>query len=177
MAKDPKAPPDSDEDNPDGKQKGNPDPNVQALQQKLTEKDRLLKVALEQIEEIKKSKDKDTEATKSEVEKLTDTVKTLTDGIEKINSENRKKELAAKFPDILPDFLLGKTDEEAEIIAAKQREITKQNYDEKPSAHGPMFTSMADADKAIEAVKMNPSLKVEQKIQKIREIKLEREKI
>lgn len=177
MAPDPKAPDGSENGQPDGKQNGNPDPNVQALQKKLTEKDRLLKEALEQIEEIKKTKDEKNDETKSEIQKLTETVAALTGQIGDINAETKKAKLAEKYPDILPEFLLGKSDEEVELIVEKQRQKIMENYDEKPSAHAPTYSSRGDVDKAIEKIKDDKTIRTDAKMMKIRELKMIREKI
>jgi len=112
--------------------------NVKALQQKLTEKDKEIKSVLSEIEDMNKKGSGDSEAVKK-IEDLKKTVETLTDQIETINTEKQKEDLAKKYPDILPDLLLGKSPEEVEIIVNKQREITMKNYDQKPSAHAPIY--------------------------------------
>jgi hypothetical protein len=177
MAPDPNAPTDSDKDNQDGKQKGNPDPNVKALQQKLTEKDRLLKETQEKLDKIEREKGKKTEEEKSEIQKLTEKVANLTGQITTINAESEKAKLAEKFPDILPEFLLGRSTEEQELIVEKQRKKIMENYDAKPSAHAPTFTSRGDVDKEMKKITEDSTLKTEAKMVKIRELKQIREKM
>ena len=150
--------------------------NIKALQKKLTDKDVEAKKILADIEEIKKEKSKNSEGDEK-IEALTKTVEALTGQIGTLNSDKRRAELKAKFPDILPDLLIGKSDEEAELIVNKQREITMQNYDEKPSAHAPVYKNRDEADTEMERIKNDKSLKLETKMQKIREIKLKRDEI
>lgn len=177
MVPDPNAPDGSDNGQPDGKQNGNPDPNVQALQKKLTQKDRLLKDTQEKLDKFVEEKGKKTEEEKSEIQKLTDTVKALTSQIESINVESEKAKLAEKFPDILPEFLIGRSTEEQELIVEKQRKKIMENYDEKPSAHAPAFTSRGEVEKEMKKIVENTSLKTEDKMVKIRELKQIREKM
>jgi len=171
MGKDPKDPEDPEKGNPPGNPTGNPDPNVQALQKKLTEKDRLLKETQERLEKLEQEKGKKTEEEKSEIQKLTDTVATLTGQITTINTESEKAKLAEKFPDILPDFLIGRSTEEQELIVEKQRKKIMENYDEKPSAHAPTFSNRGEVDEEMKKIVEDPSLKTEVKMVRIRELK------
>lgn len=148
--------------------------NIKALQQKLTEKDLETKKILAEIEELKKKGSENSEAEKK-IEILTKSVETLTAQIGNLNTDKRKEELSKKYPDILPDLLLGKSDEEVEIIVNKQREITMKNYDEKPSDHEPIYADRDAVDKELARVKEDNTLTTEAKLQKVRELKLRRE--
>lgn len=150
--------------------------NIKALQQKLTDKDLEIKKTQADIEDLKKKGSEDSETDKK-LETLGSMVKDLTAQIGSLNTEKQKEELAKKFPDILPDLLLGKSPEEAELIAEKQRKITMQNYDQKPSAHGPVYKDRNEADEAIERIKKDPKLSTVDKLTKVREIKLKKDEI
>lgn len=150
--------------------------NIKALQKKLTDKDLETKKILEEIAELKKKGSGDSEADKK-IETMTKTVAALTEQIATLNADKRKAELQKKFPEILPELLLGKSDEEAEIIANKQKELTMKNYDLKPSAHEPIYKDRDAVDKEISRVKEDKTLSTEAKLQKLRELKLKREEI
>ena len=131
-----------DSDNPDDP-KGNPpaiDPDnpkpedIKSLQKSLSEKDVLLKQALSDVEGFKKTKEneeaekkkkadeKKTEA-ELEMDKMRKDMKTMSETLEIVNNSKRKDELKEEYPDILPDLLVGKTDEQIEKIVDKQREM------------------------------------------------------
>lgn len=147
--------------------------NIKGLQKKLSEKDLAVKNALEEIEEFKKKGLGNKEETQK-IDDLNKKIENLTGQIGNIEKEKRKEELQKKFPDILPELLIGKSDEEAEIIVKKQREIIQKNYDEKPSAHEPRYTNASDFDKEAEKIKQDKTLDTDQKLVKIRELKLKR---
>lgn len=144
--------------------------NVKALQQKLSEKDLEVKKILTEIEELKQKGSQDSEADKK-IEALSGTVKELTGQIGQLNTEKQKEDLAKKYPDMLPDLLLGKSPEEAEIIVNKQRAITMKSYDEKPSAHAPIYKDRNEVEEAIERVKKDPKMSTTDKMTKVRELK------
>lgn len=144
--------------------------NIKALQKKLTDKDMEVKNVMSEIETLKHKGSEDSEAVKK-IEALTKTVEALTGQIGNINTEKQKEELAKKYPDILPDLLLGKSPEEVEIIANKQREITMKNYDEKPSSHAPVYKDRNEVEEAIERVKNDPKINTTEKMTQIRELK------
>jgi len=150
--------------------------NIKALQQKLSEKDQATKSALEKIAELEKKGTGDNEAVK-QIQALTDTVKSLTDQVGNINTEKQKEDLAKAYPDILPDLLLGKSAEEREIIVTKQRELITKSYDEKPSAHAPIYKDTNAIDEAISRIKEDKSLDTESKFVKIGELKQERDNL
>jgi hypothetical protein len=153
--------------------------NIKALQQKLTEKDQEVKKGLVKLEELEKLEKVNSQTSESEkkIEILTKTVEGLTTQIGNFNIEKQREEIAKAYPDILPDLLLGKSPEEREIIVNKQREITMRNYDQKPSAHAPMYRSRDEIDTAIEQINQNKKLNVIDKLTKIRELKLKKDEI
>lgn len=167
--KDPKDPANS--GNPDGNQKGTPDPNVVALQQKLSEKDVELKTMQAKMAELEKSKQGD-EGTNKVLSEMSETVKTLTATISKMESDKQREVLKVAYPDIHPDLLLGKTTEEVERLVKEQRETISKNYTLLPSAHAPKYSSRAEIEKEIEALKSDPNLTTEQRLMKARDLKI-----
>lgn len=168
---DPKDPQDPPAGNPDGNQKGTPDPNVVALQQKLSEKDVQLKETLAKIAELEKTKQGD-EGTNKVLSEMSEQVKTLTATISKMESDKERERLKSAYPDIHPDLLLGKTPEEVERLVKEQRETISKNYSLLPSAHAPKYTSRAEIEKEIETLKSDPNLSTEQKMMKVRDLKI-----
>lgn len=150
--------------------------NVKALQAKLSEKDLATKKVQEQIAELEKKGPSDSEATK-QISELTEQVKSLTGQIETINTDRKREELAKQYPDILPDLLIGKSPEEAEVIVNKQRKITMQNYDQKPSSHSPVYKDRNEIDAEVERVQKDPKLSTVDKMTKVRELKLKKDEI
>lgn len=150
--------------------------NVKALQKKLTEKDDGLKKAQSDIEELKKRGSGDSESEKK-IEQLTVLIGEMKKEVGSMTAEKQKEALAKQYPDILPDLLVGRTPEEQEIIVKKQRDITLQNYDERPSAHAPVFKDRNEIDTEMERVKKDPKLSTDDKMAKIRELKLKKDEI
>lgn len=171
MGQDPQDPQDpAKPGNPGGNPGGNPDPNVIALQQKLTEKDRELKAAQAKLEELEKPKP-GSDQNANAVAELQKTISELTGTIGTMTSEREKERLAKAYPDIVPDLLLGKSQEEIERLVKAQRETIDRNYQRLPSAHAPVFADRGEVEKEIEAVKVNKALSTDEKLQKIRELK------
>jgi hypothetical protein len=144
--------------------------NIKALQKKLADRDLEVKTIQEEIEKLKTSKPEDS-AADAKIEALTKQVEALTGQIGNLNTDKEKEDLAKKYPDILPELLVGRNPEEQEIIVTKQREITMRNYDQKPSAHGPVYKDRNEAEEAIERINKDPKLSIPDKMTKIREIK------
>lgn len=143
--------------------------NIKALQQKLTEKDIEHKKTLERIEELEKKGSGDSESVKK-IAELTETVTALTSQIGEINSEKKREELRQKYPDILPDLLIGKNDAEIEALVEKQRAATQQTYGARPSAHEPQFKDRSEVDAEIQRVKEDKSIDTDTKLVKVREL-------
>lgn len=146
--------------------------NVKALQKKLSEKDVELKKVTTETERLKTSAP-DSE-THRQIETLTKTVTDLTGQIGELHQDKQKELLAQQYPDILPDLLIGKSAEEREIIVNKQRAITLRTYDEKPSAHAPVYRDVNAVNEAIDRVKSDRTLNTEAKLAQIRELKLKK---
>lgn len=176
MGQDPKGPQDPPKDgNPSGNPAGNPDPNVVALQQKLTERDKELKSALSRIEELEKSGSSNTSETQKAIEGMQKTIADLTGTISSMNSDRERERLARDYPDIVPDLLLGKSQDEIDKLVKAQRDTIAKNYQRLPSAHEPVFADRSEVEKEIEAVKADKNLSTDEKLQKLRELKQARD--
>lgn len=172
MGQDPKGPQDPPKDgNPSGNPAGNPDPNVVALQQKLTERDKELKAALARVEELDKSRNAGSDETRKELEAMRKTIEKLTGTISSMETDKERERLKDAYPDIVPELLIGKSKDEIEKLVKAQRDTIAKNYQRLPSAHEPVFADRSEVEKAIESVKGDKSLSTDQKLQKIRELK------
>lgn len=167
---DPKDPKDPTPGNPHGNPPGNPDPNVVALQQKLTERDKELKAMQDKLAELEKGKGTDS-ATQKAIEDMSATIKTLTGTIGNMEQEKERERLSKAYPDIIPDLLLGKSQTEIESLVVKQRETIQQHYVLQPSSHAPKYASRGDVEKEIDRVTEDKSIPVTEKFVKIRELK------
>lgn len=172
MAEEPKGPTGPKDGNPGGNPSGNPDANIKALQQKLSEKDVELKKAQADLEAAKKSSDNGGKL--EEIQKLNETVATLSKQIGEIGAEREREKLATKYPDILPELLVGKTEADQERIVKAQRDLIASRNEGAPSAHAPQYKDASEIDKAMEAVKADRSITTEEKMAKLRELKLRR---
>ncbi len=146
--------------------------NIKNLQKKLTEKDLELKKKEEELKKKKKPEEKKGE--NEEIKKMNETINNLNKTISKIKAKDEKKELSQKYPDILPDLLLGKNEEEQELIVKKQRELMEKEHGEFPSAHGQIYKNENEINEAIEKVKEDKTLDTETKLVQIRQLKNEK---
>ena len=181
---DPKEPPKGD---PPVIDPDNPTPeDIKNLQKALSEKDVDLKKALTDIdgfnkiksdEEAEKKKDADKKKTETELEmqKMRDDLKTMADALKIFNDGKRRDELEKEYPDIEPDLLVGKTDEQIEKIVEKQRAKNKEIYGDSKFFIKPRYESEDDIQKEIDVVKKDKSLRGDQGAVKI--LHLMREKL
>lgn len=176
MGQDPKDPKDPEHGTPPGTPPGNPDPNVRALQQKLTEKDKEMKSLQTKIEELEKKGSGDHESQR-QIAELTATVKTLTEEIGKVTTDRKREELRQKYPDILPELLIGKSDEEVESLVKRQRETMESRYERRPSAHEPQFKDRQEVDTEIERVKGDRTIDTDAKLLKVRELERRKQEL
>lgn len=180
-------PDDPNNGNPPAIDPDNPKPeDIKNLQKSLSDKDVLLKQALSDIEGFKKTKeDEEAEAKKKadekktddekEKEKMREDLKTVTEALQVFNDGKRRDEIAEEYPDIEPDLLVGKTDEQIEKIVEKQRAKNKEIYGDSKFFIKPKYESEDDIQKEIDEVKKDNSLKGDQGAVKI--LRLMREKL
>lgn len=172
---DPKDTPDpSKNGNPPANPPGNPDPNIVALQKKLSEKDVELKAAQEKIAAAEKAGQATDETTRA-LTAMSEEVKKLGGTIAQMESDKERERLRGAYPDIVPELLLGKTHEEIERLVVAQRETIEKNYVRQPSAHAPQFASRAAVEAEITRLETDNTIPIATKFAKLRELKIERD--
>ena len=176
---DPKGnPPEIDPDNPKPE-------DIKALQKLLSDRDVKLKDAEKIIADAKKLGDEKTEKEekekrekedkeKSEIELLKDEIKEMRSEIGNFNTEKKKESLAKEYPDIEPDLLVDKTDEQIKAVVEKQRERSKKLYGDSKGFLQPKYESIDDIDKEIEAIKNDKTQHGDQGALKILQLKREK---
>lgn len=153
---------------------GTPDPNIVALQKKLSERDVELKAAKEKLAVLEKE-GKGTDETSRAIAEMSATIKQLGDTITKMESDKERERLRSKYPDIVPDLLMGRSDEDIERLVTAQRETITKNYVRQPSAHAPQFADRAAVETEMARVEADKSLPVAEKFAKLRELKNQRD--
>ena len=129
------------------------DEDFKKLQKTLSQKDLDLKKIEEDFEKIKKTNDDKKSDSEKKIENLSKTVEDLTKNIEVMNTAHQSEVLQKTYPDILPEFLIGKSNDEIEKIVDKQREVNKKMYGDSQHFAPPSFSTEADFDEAIDKVK------------------------
>lgn len=145
------------------------DENIVALQRKLSEKDVLLKKALDELEKSKHP-NVDREIVKT-LETLRADMKIMSDEIAVNRKEKTMKSLAEKYPDILPELLLGRDEKEIESIVAKQRARNKEIFGDSKHFTEPSYSSAEQIQKEIDAVSSDKKLSGEQKALKVLQLR------
>jgi len=142
--------------------------NVKALQRKLTERDNALRDALAKVDEL--TKKPPTNAGDEKIAALTEQIKALTGSMTALTQEREREALTKQYPDILPEFLMGKSSEERESFVTRQRALVQHQIDTLPSSHKPVFSSRQDVEAEIERVKKDPLLSTDKKMARVREL-------
>jgi hypothetical protein len=163
-------------DNPANKDNPNESENIKALQRKLTEKDKELKLLQEQQKNSESDQGEKNEATKL-MEKILEENKNLSSKIDEINLDKKADLLKEKYPDIATDLIIHLDDDQIESVVEKQREISKKQYGDSEYFKSPQYTNISDIDSEIEKVKSDTSLSVEKKFEKVSELKSARDKL
>lgn len=125
------------------------------LQKTVSQKDVELKKVLEKFEAVNKKKDDKKSETEKALEKMSETVETLEKTISTMNTAQESERLLKKYPDILPEFLAGKNEDEIEKIVDKQREVNKKLYGDSQQFAPPGFSNEAEIDEAMEDIKQD----------------------
>lgn len=155
--KDPIDPPKPGDGNDGGKPNGNPTvEDLKNLQKVVSEKDKMLKEAEAKLAEIQKNKEDGRSETEKLISSLKDEIKGMADEVKNLNTEKRREKLAEKYPDILPELIIGKSDEEIVKIVENQRALSKKLYGDSNYFRQPTYAEEADIDKEIEAEVKNP---------------------
>ena len=123
------------------------------LQKSLSQKDVDFKKLEKTIADIQKKKDKGKSESEKALEKMQETISKLTKTIDTLNSKNESEALLKKYPDIMPELLIGKSEEDVEKIVDKQRTLNKKLYGDSQHFAPPDYSTEAEIDEAIEDVK------------------------
>lgn len=141
----------------DGNGGGNPTPeDVKNLQKIISEKDKALKDAEAKLAEIAKGQNDNRSEVEKVISALKDEIKSMADEVKNLNTEKRRDTLAQKYPDILPELIIGKTDEEIDKIVENQRALSKKLYGDSDYFRAPTYRDGAAVDEEIDAVKKDP---------------------
>lgn len=169
---DPKDPKAGDPKDPNGDPKGNPTPeDVKNLQKLISDKDVKLQEALSTIAKFEKGKkdgkDKETKDEKETLEGLHELVKGMTKELTIMREDKQRVDLQSKYPDIVPDILLGKTEEEQIKIVDAQRKLSERLYGDSAKFTQPTYASEDDVEKELEAVKKDEKISGENAASKV----------
>jgi len=163
-----------DSDDPDdGKSKDNPsqkdnqDENIKALQRKITDKDKELKTALREIEDIKKKLDDGKDEQTKLLEKVLEENTKLTAQFEGLSRNKKIEALAEKYPDIATELIVDLDDDKIEAVVEKQRKIAKEQYGDSQFFEAPQYSNIDEIDAEIKQVQENSSLSGIEKAQRI----------
>lgn len=173
--KNPPAPPAPGKGKPKGKPKGNSD--VQALHKKLTEKDKELKDVSSQLKELQEKQADQLSDESKKFEEMSEKVDKLTGEIATMNKEKRVAKLREAYPDIHPDLLVDKSDEEVEKLVKAQRKVSKSVYGDSEVFDQEALETPKDVDKAIENVKKDDSMTAVEKAARAFELKKVKNKL
>jgi len=131
--------------------------DLKNLQKSLSLKDVELKKALAKTKQDDDNDGKKTSNSDEKITNLESIVGKLTETIQALNSENEIQRLSKNYPDILPDFLIGKTPEQIENIVDKQRLMNKKLYGDSAKFTSANYTSQEEIDKVKSDIKDDTS--------------------
>lgn len=168
-------------DDQKGKLFGNPE-DFKNLQQLLSKKDvdfRKTKEALEKIKANPPNKKDDKQ--ESEFDKLSkelkDKIGEVDKKLEKINKASEVEKLQKDYPDILPELLVGKDEEQLKATVEKQRAMNKKIYGDSKHFTAPTYDDVKDIDKEIDEIKADKSISSEKQAVKIMQLNRVRENL
>ncbi len=144
-----------------GKLFGNPE-DFKNLQKIISRKDSDFTKTKAALEKLKSKKPKQDDKEDSEIVKENKALKKSIDEIgkklDKINQASETEALTKKYPDILPEILVGKTEEEQKSIVDKQRTKNKKLYGDSKEFTQPTYDDVDDVDKKLDEVKDDKSM-------------------
>lgn len=153
-----------------GKLFGNPE-DFKNLQKIISKKDvdfRKTKEALEKLKDNKNNKNNN-QKTESEklIEKLNEKLSSVEKKFDEMQKTNRTEELKKQYPDIVPELLIGKENDEIEKIVESQRAMTKKLYGDSKQFAGPNYNDIDDIKKEMDEVNADQSMSGDKKAVKI----------
>jgi len=144
------------------------------LQKTVSQKDLDLKKVQEEFDRLKKIKDEKKSELENKMTQMSETISKLTETIQSMNLTQESERLAKQYPDILPELLVGKTQEQIEAIVDKQRAVNKKLYGDSQHFAPADYSDEGQVDEAIDQVKTDQNFNGEQSAVKI--LNLERTK-
>lgn len=144
------------------------------LQKTLSAKDLDLKKLQDELENATKKKSSELTESEKMISELQTSIKQMSDTIQSMKSEQDTKSLTEKYPDILPELLIGKNPDEIEKIVDRQREVNKRLYGDSRHFAKPDYSTEADIEKRKSEIKSDDSISGETAAIEI--MKLERAK-
>lgn len=145
------------------------------LQKTLSSKDIELKKALDEVAKFTKKVDAKKTESEKKLEEMGGTISELQKTIATLNTNHETERLTKEFPDILSEFLVGKTPEEITSVVDRQREVNKKIYGDSQHFSPAGYSSEEDLDKAIEDVKEDVSKNGENSAVSILQLNREKE--
>jgi hypothetical protein len=151
---------------------GNPSPqatdeNIKALQRKLSEKDRVLKDLEAEVARLRIPAD---DSTTKLITEMQQQVAVLTEQLTQSNREKRHKELSEKYPDMLADLLIDRTDEQIEKLVEASRAKAREVFGDSKYFTQPTYRDAAAVDAEIEVIKKDSKISGEQKALRVLEL-------
>jgi len=161
-------------ENQKGKLFGNPE-DFKKLQQIISKKDSdfvKTKSALEKLKVNSKSKNKNPEESELEktVKALKESLKSVNDKLDHSNKILELEGLQKSYPDILPELLVGKNEDEQKAVVEKQRSINKRLYGDSQQFTQPSYNDIDSVDKEIDDIKVDNSVSGEKSAVKIMQL-------
>ena len=157
-----------------GKLFGNPE-DFKNLQKLISKKDVDFRKTKEALEKLKSNKpDNKDDKKETEFEKISKDLKTKLDDVtkklEKIDQASEITKLQKEYPDILPELLVGKDEEQIKATVEKQRVMNKKIYGDSKHFSAPTYDDVKDVDKEIDEIKADKSLSSEKQAVKIMQL-------
>lgn len=151
---------------------GNPSPqatdeNIKALQRKLSEKDQALKKLEAEIAKLRVPVDNGTQKVIEEMQKQ---ILKMTDELAQSNRTKRYKELSEKYPDMLADLLIDRSDTEIEKLVEASRAKAREVFGDSKYFMQPTYRDAAAVDAEIEVIKKDSKISGEQKALRVLEL-------
>lgn len=159
-----------------GKLFGNPE-DFKNLQKIISTKDVDLKKTTDELKKLSEKKNKKNPKD-SKFKKLFDEqskqLDKITKDLARIALTGELQNLKKNYPDILPELLTGKSEEEREAIVEKQRTLSKKLYGDATHFTQPKYNDVEEIQKEIDDVKDDKTISGEKAAVKI--LNLERQK-
>lgn len=153
-----------------GKLFGNPE-DFKNLQKIISKKDVDFKKTKARLEELKSKKSNKNDDDESEVSKLVKELNGKIDRVDqklgKIDKANEVAKLLKSYPDILPELLIGKDEDQIKATVDKQRAMNKKLYGDSQKFTRPTYDDVDEVNKEIDDVKEDSTISGEKSAVKV----------